>query len=171
MPGYNAGISSANLGLTSTYVCYASTSGGITGASTFTYDGTYLAVGGSAVANGRMTIVGGTADNMIEMVPSSSTQYSGFELRHTDATTVGVGFGYQQSTTHFRINVVQAGSYGMLLGASSEKFRWNSTGVGFHASTPVAKQTVTGSRGGNAALASVLTALASYGLITDSSSA
>lgn len=36
--------------------------------------------------------------------------------------------------------------------------------------TPVAKQTVTGSRGGNAALASVLTALANYGLITDSSS-
>jgi hypothetical protein len=31
------------------------------------------------------------------------------------------------------------------------------------------KQTVTGSRGGNAALASLLTALASYGLITNSS--
>ena len=43
--------------------------------------------------------------------------------------------------------------------------------LGFNGSTPIAKPTVTGSRGGNAALASLLTALANYGLITDSSSA
>lgn len=43
--------------------------------------------------------------------------------------------------------------------------------VGFFGTTPVAKQTVTGSRGGNAALASVLTALANYGIITNSSTA
>jgi hypothetical protein len=36
--------------------------------------------------------------------------------------------------------------------------------------TPPAKPTVTGSRGGNAALASLLTALASYGFITDGTS-
>ena len=42
--------------------------------------------------------------------------------------------------------------------------------VGFNNTSPVAKQTVTGSRGGNAALASLLTALSNYGLITDSSS-
>jgi hypothetical protein len=42
--------------------------------------------------------------------------------------------------------------------------------VGFNNTSPVAKQTVTGSRGGNAALQSLLTALANYGLITDSSS-
>lgn len=41
--------------------------------------------------------------------------------------------------------------------------------VGFYGTTPVAKPTVTGSRGGNAALASLLTALAGFGLITDSS--
>jgi hypothetical protein len=40
--------------------------------------------------------------------------------------------------------------------------------VGFYGTTPVAKATVTGSRGGNAALASLLTALASCGLITNS---
>jgi hypothetical protein len=45
------------------------------------------------------------------------------------------------------------------------------TTVGFYNTTPVVKPTVTGSRGGNAALASLLTALASQGLITDSSSA
>lgn len=43
--------------------------------------------------------------------------------------------------------------------------------LGFYNTTPVAKQTVSGSRGGNAALASLLTALASYGLVTDSTTA
>lgn len=43
-------------------------------------------------------------------------------------------------------------------------------GIGFYTSTPVAKQTVYGSRGSNAALASLLTALANLGLIYDSTS-
>ena len=42
--------------------------------------------------------------------------------------------------------------------------------IGFYGTTKVAKQTVTGSRGSNAALASLLTALSNIGLITDSSS-
>ncbi len=43
--------------------------------------------------------------------------------------------------------------------------------VGFYGTSAVAKPSVTGSRAGNAALASLLTSLASQGLITDSSSA
>lgn len=43
------------------------------------------------------------------------------------------------------------------------------TTAGFYNATPVAKPTVTGAKGGNAALTSLLTALASLGLITDSS--
>ena len=43
--------------------------------------------------------------------------------------------------------------------------------VGFYNVTPVSKQAVTGSRGGNAALASLLTALSTIGLITNSSTA
>jgi hypothetical protein len=42
--------------------------------------------------------------------------------------------------------------------------------IGFYGTPKIAKQTVTGSRGGNAALASLLTKLAALGLITDSSS-
>lgn len=42
--------------------------------------------------------------------------------------------------------------------------------LGVFNTTPITKQTVTGSRSSNAALASLLTALAAYGLITDSSS-
>jgi len=43
--------------------------------------------------------------------------------------------------------------------------------IGVLGATPVARQTVTGSRGGNAALASLLTAMATFGWITDSTSA
>lgn len=39
--------------------------------------------------------------------------------------------------------------------------------AGFNGVAPLAKPSVTGSRGGNAALAALLTALASYGLVTD----
>jgi hypothetical protein len=45
------------------------------------------------------------------------------------------------------------------------------TGIGFYGTANAAKQAPTGSRGGNAALASLLTALATIGLITDSTSA
>lgn len=53
----------------------------------------------------------------------------------------------------------------------AERANFNATGIGFNGATPVAKPTITGSRGGNAAIASLLTALANLGLITDSTTA
>ncbi len=44
------------------------------------------------------------------------------------------------------------------------------SGLGFRGSTPIPTPTVVGSRGGNAALASLLTALADYGLIINGTS-
>jgi hypothetical protein len=59
--------------------------------------------------------------------------------------------------------------------AAREAIRMEGTGtaaaIGFLGAAAIARPTVTGSRGGNAALASLLTQLASLGLITDSSSA
>jgi hypothetical protein len=43
--------------------------------------------------------------------------------------------------------------------------------LGFFGTAPVSKQTVTGSRGGNAAIARLLTILANHGLITNSTTA
>lgn len=43
--------------------------------------------------------------------------------------------------------------------------------IGFHGAAPIAQQTVSGSRGANAALASLITALANVGIIVDGSSA
>jgi hypothetical protein len=47
----------------------------------------------------------------------------------------------------------------------------NATGLGFFAAAPVAQQNITGSRAANAALASLLTALALMGLITNGTTA
>lgn len=58
-----------------------------------------------------------------------------------------------------------------LLAGASFAAGFGTNTVGFNGTTPVAKPTVTGSRGGNAALASLLTALDSMGLITNSSTA
>lgn len=55
-------------------------------------------------------------------------------------------------------------------GAGTLKLGSAGNSIGFYGAAGAAKQTITGSRGGNAALASLLTALANYGLITDSSS-
>lgn len=53
---------------------------------------------------------------------------------------------------------------------SNDKFTADGTGLGFYGHATAAKPTVTGSRGSNAALASLLTGLAGLGLLTDSSS-
>lgn len=50
-------------------------------------------------------------------------------------------------------------------------FRHLGTTLGFYGATAASKPTVTGSRGGNAALASLLTALSTLGLVTDSTTA
>lgn len=55
--------------------------------------------------------------------------------------------------------------------AGTTQHQFGQVGVGFYGTAQTAKQTVTGSRGGNAALASLLTALENIGLITDSSTA
>lgn len=51
------------------------------------------------------------------------------------------------------------------LNSGNSRLKINSTGVGFFGSTPIAKPTVVGSRGGNAALNSLCSELANLGLI------
>jgi hypothetical protein len=57
----------------------------------------------------------------------------------------------------------------VLRAANTDRMFVTGTGMGFNGTAAVAKPTVTGSKGANAALASLLTALASYGLVLDSS--
>lgn len=116
-------------------------------------------------------------------------------LGHRTSATPAVTFGVQMSfygdtTTHVNAEIghveghwadpTHASRKGRLLfyTASSsnvyEGFRIENNGsvalLSFFANAAVGQQTVTGSRGGNAALASLLTALANYGIIVNSSS-
>jgi hypothetical protein len=88
----------------------------------------------------------------------SSAIYTTYVHKATRAFTTGL----DTSSQEFRIT----GSEGL---GSNVFFRATTNGnLAFRNSAPIAKPTVTGSRGGNAALASLLTALANQGLITDS---
>jgi len=69
--------------------------------------------------------------------------------------------------------ITGAGSTNALIFYAANTIRlWlNATGVGFNGVGPIARPAITGSRAGNAALASLLTQLSAYGLITDSTTA
>jgi hypothetical protein len=58
-----------------------------------------------------------------------------------------------------------------LYGATKHVLDGTANTAGFFGATPTGRPTVTGSRGGNAALASLITALATLGLVTDSTTA
>lgn len=55
--------------------------------------------------------------------------------------------------------------------SGNSRLKINSTGVGFFGSTPIAKPTVVGAKGGNVALGNLMSALANLGLVTDSTTA
>lgn len=81
----------------------------------------------------------------------------------------GGNFNYAFGYTTFQIgdatNIVLGTGSGTKIGTSTTQK------IGFWNATPVTKPTVTGSRGGNAALADLLTELATMGLITNSTTA
>lgn len=59
----------------------------------------------------------------------------------------------------------------MLWAGGQKNLRMSGTGIAFNGAPPVAKPSITGSRSGNAALASVAAALATLGLATDNTTA
>lgn len=83
-----------------------------------------------------------------------------------------LGIGNQAYGTLAGSQDVSTG-HGRTLGAESGnifRFDGGSAKAGFYGATPGSKPSITGSRGGNAALGDLLTKLASLGLITDSTS-
>jgi hypothetical protein len=58
------------------------------------------------------------------------------------------------------LNLAWTTANGIVVGGSGQR-------IAFYGASPIAKPSVSGSRGGNAALASIITALSAYGLITD----
>lgn len=130
-------------------------------------------------ANRCLTLNHGVgAGATIFMVPSAGNlrtniRWGNFQMGTDSPTNNTNDFFFQNLTSGNSIFTSTATDYivigsnnasgGAILGASGGK-------IGFYgAATPVVKPTVTGSRSANAALASLLTALASQGLLTDSS--
>ena len=123
----------------------------------------------------------------------TNTSFAMLRLRHNTSGTPAAGFGasldfeLESSTTEDRSAARIAAVWQTATDATRkadlvlsafdtaerEGLRIRATGsaaaIGFLGATPVARPEVTGSAGGNAALASLLTALANLGLITDSS--
>lgn len=142
-----------------------SASGAAEGQIAVTRDGT-----GTAGANTAMivntTSTGTPTTNfgsrfIFEADSSNHTTRSQSELRSFWETATD---GSQRGAISLRVYDA-AGQYeGFRVAARSSQ-----AAISFFAGTSTVKQTVTGSRGGNAALASLLTALDAYGLITNSS--
>lgn len=119
-----------------------------------------------------------------------NTPASGANVAGVDSKVIpGLATG-NAASGGFQVDVGAAGGAGSTLQTASKRFRVDATSatflnadgttktleveqskLGFFGAAVAAKPTVTGSRGGNAALASALTALANLGLITDSSTA
>ncbi len=110
-------------------------------------------------------------------VPADGTQNITGSLTISGTLTVATDFSFKftgqntglnnPNSNHFTLVCNNVQIMGVRHEGGAEKIGFFSTA----AAAPVAKQTASGSRGGNAALASLLTALATYGLITDGTSA
>lgn len=119
---------------------------------------------GPASANGADCIINGTG--------RSGSNLGGGILTIAGGRGTGTGVGGA-----VRFAVAPAGASGSTQNALNIVARWDAGASGgrfgcfSQQNAPVAQQNVTGSRGGNAALANLLTALANYGWITDSTTA
>jgi hypothetical protein len=78
---------------------------------------------------------------------------------------------FEVAATGGNIDLACDGTNLRLIVDGDTRIEADGTGLRFFGGSPVAKPTVTGSRGGNAALASLLTALSNLGLVVDSTSA
>lgn len=103
---------------------------------------------------------------------TTSVQYMGGEDPTTDFTVSAVGTNrvivsrFDRSTSRPQLQV-----YGSAVGVMARNLRVAGDQLGLYGATAASKPTVTGSRGGNAAVADALTDLAAVGIITDGSSA
>lgn len=136
--------------------------GGITGATTITGD---LTLQGTGKAY-RFRRSGSALDLDATGVDLLISNFSGTAFDGTQRSYFRLSADAQNVQVAGKVEYVDT-----LYGATRHVIDGAANTLGFHGSAAVAKQTVSGSRGGNAALASLLTALGTLGLITDGTSA
>ena len=126
----------------------------------------YVFTAGITVSGAAVTVQGGLT------VTSNHSQTSGtYSYNSSGSWTAITSSGAELRATGTSTNLI-------LSNGTTQASRWihastasGTLQIGFLGASPVARQNVTGSRGGNAALASLCSALANLGLITNSTSA
>lgn len=135
-------------------------------------------IGSTTPNSGKFTAL--TTDGTVNVNLGTDTTNTGVNVRGSNAGANGGSF---VSVRNNNVGIIGIGNKSALNGGAYDATPYISANAtmevgpstkfasttGFNNTAPIAKPTVTGSRGGNAALASLLTALANYGLVTDSS--
>lgn len=124
-----------------------------------------LRVVGASRLEGIVSVIGATVDLENNR---SYRAYDGTTQRNLAKYDSG---GVAQFAENGATGAVVDAGYVQLKHNGTVRFEVNTTGIGAYGASPVARPTVVGSRAGNAALASLLSALASIGWVTDMSTA
>lgn len=103
----------------------------------------------------------------LELVDVGTTALKRVQYWRGGGVGIGEWLGSQATTRLVPTTTFQARN----AANSASRIEWGDAGLGFFGAALSLRPTVTGSRGGNAALASLLTQLATLGLITDSTTA
>lgn len=139
-----------------------------------------LTVAGSATITGDLTVQGtGKAYRLRRSGSSLDFEATGADIvfsNWSDASFGGAA-GTQFSFIRLASNALAMQLAGKvefadaLYGNVKHTLDGTANKIGFFGATPAVKATVSGAKGSNAALGSLLTALAAYGIVTDSSTA
>ncbi len=118
----------------------------------------------ATTANGGVyqitAVSGAVATAVVQLVPDVAVSPPANPVA-TTATNTSI---FHPNAGGLTLNLTWTAANGLSLNPTGQR-------VGFNGTAPIVKPTVTGAKGSNAALASLLSALAAYGLITDSTSA
>ena len=153
---------------------FTGTVGGITAAMV----GGVTKAGDTGIGNLSMGALTATAASVVNSAGTASG-WGWFEIKSNSAAhlVLSTARGATSRSWSIGANQVMEGDFVIAVSTtnanapSATRFVLTATGAGFNGTAAIAKPTITGSRGANAALASLLTALANYGLITDSTTA
>lgn len=131
---------------------------------TITYDGVAFRLATSYAFNGTLSI-NGNAGNAFALTCNGAANATTALFQGSTAASQSFGVlvlaGTNASDYAFNVaNAARTTDFLKILGNGA---------IGFNAATPISKPTVTGSKAANAALTSLLSALAAYGLVVDSS--
>jgi hypothetical protein len=129
-----------------------------------------LYVPNQIITGAQADLNGGASCGGDVLLNGHALNWSGSHITSWDATVLS-GAGGVRHNSNVQVDGTLYAPNGTVVGGSSTLNIVQVNGhVGFNNTAPIAKPTIVGAKGGNSALASLLSALAQYGLVTDASS-